>query len=290
MKYRDARKIFVAVGFFAGLAMAQVRDPAEEVARLKADVARLKKEVRHADADLQRTDSLIREENAAAAQNLERWKRDKERRDAENRALTSRLQQSRAKIAAEQSRMRGYGNGVEEIKAHDKSLLKLFSGIADSVLARVESGLPWDVETRRDRILSLKRDLEAGSSTPDEAFGRLAAILKEEIKNGDEVALFNRPLTRQNGEVVNAQILKLGNQALMYMDEEGKKFGVLEKRFEKHFEKGKWVWTWREDPGFEEKNAIKLALMEKAGREAPQLVPLSLSLPPHPAATARGDR
>ena len=181
--------------------------------------------------------------------------------------------------------MRGYLNGVEEIKAHDKALLKIFSELADSLLASIESGPPWDMETRRDRILSLKRDLEAGSATPDEAFGRLAAILKEEIKSGDEVALFNRPLTRQNGEVINAQILKLGNQALMYMDEEGKKFGVMEN----HIENGKSVHTWREEISFEEKNAIKLALSVKAGKEAPQLVPLSLSLPSNQT-TLKGDR
>ena len=236
MKHRNALKALLALGFLLGtlpmLVMAQTSEPADEIARLKSDIARLKKEVQRTDADLQRTDSLTREENAAAAQNLDRWKRDKERRDKENQALTARIQETRSKIAAEQSRMRGYLNGVEEIKAHDKALLKIFSELADSLLARIESGPPWDMDTRRDRVLALKRDLEAGSATPDEAFGRLAAILKEEIKGGDEVALFNRPLTRQNGEVVNAQILKLGNQALMYMDEEGKKFGVMENRID----------------------------------------------------------
>lgn len=289
MKHRDILKALLALGLLLGPllkpAMAQTADPADEIARLKSDIARLKKEVQRADADLQRTDSLTREENAAAAQNLDRWKRDKERRDKENQALTARIQETRSKIAAEQSRMQGYLNGVEEIKAHDKALLKIFSELADSLLARIESGPPWDMETRRDRVLSLKRDLEAGSATPDEAFGRLSAILKEEIKGGDEVALFNRPLTRQNGEVINAQILKLGNQTLMYMDEEGKKFGVMET----HIENGKAVHTWREDPSFEEKNAIKLALSVKAGKEAPQLVPLSLSLPSNQT-SPKGDR
>ena len=289
MKHQETLQALLALALLLGPllkpAMAQNADPADEIARLKSDIARLKKEAQHADADLQRTDSLSREENAAASQNLDRWKRDKERRDRENQALAGRIQETRSKIAAEQSRMRGYLNGVEEIKAHDKALLKIFSELADSLLASIESGPPWDMETRRDRILSLKRDLEAGSATPDEAFGRLAAILKEEIKSGDEVALFNRPLTRQNGEVINAQILKLGNQALMYMDEEGKKFGVMEN----HIENGKSVHTWREEISFEEKNAIKLALSVKAGKEAPQLVPLSLSLPSNQT-TPKGDR
>ncbi len=286
MKHNHTRQAFMALALFMGLTTAQTQDPAEEAARLKADIARLKKDVQHAAADLQRTDSLTREENAAAAQNLDRWKRDKERRDKENQALNLRIQETRSKINAEQSRMRGYLNNVEELKSRDKSLLKTFTGLADSLLVRVEAAPPWDVEIRRDRILSLKRDLEAGTSTPEEAFGRLTALLKEEIKNGDEIALFSRPLTRQNGEVVNAQILKLGNQAMIYMDEEGKRFGVLEK----HVENRKSAYAWREDLSFEEKNAVKLALTVKAGREAPQLVPLSLALSLDAASTEKGGR
>ena len=266
---------------FAGMMLAgwisgfsQPQDPVEEALRLKADIVRLKREIQHSDADLRRTDSLAREEANAAGKNMERWQRDRERREKENQELNGRVQQTRSKITAEQTRMRSYLNGVEEIKAHEKELLNRLSSIADSLLTCVQAGPPWDLETRRDRILSLKRDIEAGSAAPEEAFGRLAAILKEEIKNGDEIALFNRPMTRQNGEVVNAQLLKFGNQTLMYMDDEGKKFGVLEH----HFENGKHVYVWGENLDFSEQNAVKLALAVKGGREAPQLIPLEFSL------------
>jgi hypothetical protein len=56
------------------------------------------------------------------------------------------------------------------------------------------------------------------------------------------------------------------------MDEEGKKFGVLEPR-----EDGSG-WAWREELDFSERGAVKRAIAVKGGREAPQLVPLEVLL------------
>jgi len=279
-------KMATAAGFAFGLATAQTDDQAEQVSKLKNDIARLKKEIQRATSDISHTDSLTRDENAAAAQNLDRWQKDRERREKENQDLNNRIRETRGKIAAEQSRMQSYLNQVEEINARDKALLKIFSAFADSLVTRIENGPTWDLETRKDRVLSLKRDIDAGSAAPEEIFGRLSAIFKEEIKTGDEVALFNRPITRQNGEIVNAQIMKLGNLALIYMDDEDKKFGVLERKVEN----GKPVYAWREGLSFEEKNSVKLALTVKAGREAPQLVSLDLPLSIDSASTLKGGR
>jgi hypothetical protein len=262
-------------GMLAGtLVSAGAQEPAAEAARIRNDITRLKREVARAEAEARKTDSLTRDEQAAAARSQERLARDRERREKENAALTGRIQETRAKISSERTRGQGYANGIEEIKARDKALLAFFATLGDSLLVRIEAGLPWDPEVRRDRLLSLKRDLEGGTASPDEAFSRLTAILKEETKNGDEITLLSRPLTRRNGEVVNAQILKVGNQMLLYADDEGKKFGILEPRLEN----GKTVYNWREDLSFADRTAVKKAVAVKSGREAPQLVPLPLSL------------
>jgi hypothetical protein len=264
-------------GLLAGTfvpAGAQEPATAAEAARIRNDIARLKREVARAEAEARKTDSLMRDEQAAAARSQERLARDRERREKENAMLSGRIQETRAKISAERTRGQGYANGIEEIKARDKALLGFFATLGDSLLVRIETGLPWDPEVRRDRLLSLKRDLEGGTASPDEAFSRLSAILKEETKNGDEIALLSRPLTRRNGEVVNAQILKIGNQMLLYADDEGKKFGILEPRVEN----GKTVYNWREELSFADRTAVKKAVAVKSGREAPQLVPLPLSL------------
>jgi hypothetical protein len=263
-------------GMLAGTVVpAWSQEPAAaEAARLRADIVRLKREVAKAEAEARKTDSLTRDEQSAAARSQERLGRDRDRREKENAALTGRIQETRSKINVERTRGQGYANGIEEIKARDKALLGFFATLADSLLVRIDNGLPWDPEVRRDRLLSLKRDLEGGIAAPDEAFSRLTAILKEETKNGDEITLLSRPLTRRNGEVVNAQIVKIGNQLLMYADDENKKFGILEPRLVD----GKTVYTWREDLGFADRTAVKKAVAVKSGREAPQLVILPVTL------------
>jgi hypothetical protein len=264
--------LMLSVAMAPALTWAQA--PADETPRLKAEVARLKAEIQRAEADIRRTDSLAREEQATAARNRERLARDRERREKENAALEGRVRETRGRAAAERARGESYTDATAEIQAREKSLTAYFATVADSLLARVESGLPWDVESRRDRILSLKRDIEAGSATPEEAFARLVALLREETKGGDEVTLSSRPLTRQTGEVVNAQVLKIGNQAIVYADDEGKKFGILEPR-----ETGEGIaWAWRENLDLSERNAVKRAVAVKAGREAPQLSPLTIPL------------
>jgi hypothetical protein len=105
------------------------------------------------------------------------------------------------------------------------------------------------------------------------------------------VIMSSRPLTRRNGEVINAQALKIGNQVIVYVDEDGKKFGMLERATGPEGE----AWTWREDLNLAERTAVKRAIAVKAGRETPQLatlnVPLTgLIMSPAIADTARGPR
>jgi hypothetical protein len=71
----------------------------------------------------------------------------------------------------------------------------------------------------------------------------------------------------------------------VYMDEEGKRFGVLER---KAAASGAPVWEWREDPGFEEKNRIKAALEVKSAKRPPQLAVLDLGLAPASAPVKGG--
>jgi len=268
---------FLAAGVFA---QNENADPA----RLKADIAKLKREISRVEADILRTDSLTRGEVTAGLATEERFLRDRERREKENQALEARVKETRAKISAEQSRLAGSKNAVEEIHSRNKALLRTLAALTDSLLLRIEAAPPWDLDARRDRLLSLKRDLEAGTPAPEEAFDRLTAILKDEIKSGDEIALFNRPVTRENGETVNAQILKLGDQVLVYVDEEGRNFGILEKRREN----GKTLWGWREKLDTKEKSAVKRAILVKAGRTAPQLISLGIAFSLDSAAAEGG--
>ncbi len=253
---------------------AATRSLDSEIQKAKSEMAEARKGAQKADAELRRTDSLLREEVARAAQSDDRQAKDRDRREKENASLQARLQETQGKINAERAGLNRHQNAQDEIKARQKRLTLVLAGYCDSVASRIESGIPWEREGRLDRVRSLKKDLEAGSATVDEGFARLNAVVKEEIKGGDEIALLNKPVTRKNGDVVNAQVMKIGNQWLVYMDDEGKHFGVLERKPAA----GGSTWEWREDPGFEEKNRIKAALEVKSSKRPPSLAVLDLGV------------
>lgn len=278
--HKTHRKAGIALAAALLAAAAPRAQEADAAARLEADlqkarseVEKSKKEVQKAEGELRRTDSLLRDENDRAAAAEQRAAQDRERREKENAALAARVQETQAKINQERSSLGRLQNDEDEIKARQKRLALLLAGYCDSLSRRIGSGLPWDNESRLDRVRGLEKDLEAGSATVDEGFARLNAILKEETKNGDEITLTSKPITLKNGELVNAQVLKLGNQWLVYMDEEGKRFGVLER-------KPGGAWEWREDPGFEEKNRIKAAIEIKSAKRPPSLALLDLGIAP----------
>ncbi len=247
---------------------------AAEAERLAAEIARLKREVQRVESEIRRADSLAAAEQAAAEKNRERAARDLERRSRENAALEARVKDARARIAAERARGDGHVAAAAELKAREKAVMAFLAVVTDTLRSRIESGMPLDAEGRAGRVTALRHDIEAGTASPEEAFSRLLALVREEIKEGDEVTLSSRPVTRRDGEVVNAQVLRIGNQVAAYMDEDGRRFGILEPRLED----GRLAWSWREDLGLAERNAVKRAVMVKAGREAPQLMPLEVSL------------
>lgn len=263
---RGLAGLLLALGLLAGTAGAQDLDG--DIRAARAEIAKAKREIQRADAEARRTDSLMRDEAARAARAGERHAKDRERREKELEALQARIQETRGRIDAERNTLARHQNAIDEIKARQANLAKVMAGWCDSLAARVEAGLPWENQARLDRINALKRDLEAGSASPDEGLARLSALLKEEVKAGDEIAVFNKPVARSNGETVNAQILRLGNQWLVYMDEDGKRFGVMERR------DGKWAW--REELSFAEKNRVREAIEVKSAKRPPQLVVLDL--------------
>ncbi len=241
-----------------------------DIQKVRAEIAQTKKEIAKADAEINKTDSILKDEITRANQSEERAAKDRERREKENQTLQNHLKEIQAKINTEKSLQGRHSNAMDEIKGRGKNLSLTLAGYCDSLIFRIENGLPWEKEPRLDRLKALRRDLETGAATPDEGLARLSASLREEIKLGDEISLLNKPITKKNGDVVNAQVLKIGNQWMVYKDEEEKAFGVLE-------HKG-GQWEWREDLSFAEKNQIRMAIEVKSAKRAPQLITLSLGM------------
>jgi Protein of unknown function (DUF3450) len=283
LAYGAGLVVAVALAPLATPVFAQTVNPSGDeivdIPRIKADMAKVKRDIQKAEADLRKTDSLSRDEAAVAQRNEERAQKDKERREKEIASLQARMLELRKQIDAERGKTARAANQAGEIDARRKNLAQHLAGWCDSVLVRVKSAPPFERESREERVRALKNDLLAGSASPEEGISRLAAILKDEVRAGDEVALLNRPLTLKDGETINAQVLKVGHQFAVFMDEDGKRMGYLERD-------GQGGWATREVTEFEDKLAVKKAIEVKAAKQPPQLVPLTVQVAPAQAAAA----
>ncbi|HSQ41148.1 MAG TPA: DUF3450 family protein [Fibrobacteraceae bacterium] len=241
----------------------------------------LQAEIKKLDHRASQTDSIAKDEAKRFETTQKRQQEDLLRRQAELDTMQVRI----AALAQEQQTEKGQQNAyqlqAENAKAFRIGLARNLARLAQELETLVAQSLPWDRESRLERIRALRHDLENGNAGPDEGLIRLRAIYSEEIRFGDEVVILNKPMTRQNGETVNARLLRIGNQWMMYTDEEEGKYGIL---IRTRKPEGGVDYTWREELSFEERAAVKLAIDVKLARKPPQMVrlPLSLTLPSIP--------
>ena len=226
--------------FLAGAAFA---DRSSEIQDLKLEKEKLNSEIQKLNRQIAATDSMLKADDSRYKTLQQRYKD-----DTKNRS--------------------------ENVAAKRKALRSALSAVSRQLESQVAQTLPWERDTRLDRVKSLTRDIEGGNAGEEEAFSRLKSLIAEETRFGDEVAIINSPLTRKNGELINASILRIGNQWMVYSDENGTVFGSLVRRMEN----GNVVYEWNEDLNLEERAAVKLAIDVKQAKKPPQVVKLPVSL------------
>jgi hypothetical protein len=261
------------------------KDLSAEIRKVKQGIEQLKKENRKLDQEIGRIDSLKTEEAARFSQLKKNYARDLERRQSEIAELKSKMKEIQKKIQDEQRAQTGFQNRMDNTMAREKSLAAQLVRHCKILEEAVGHSLPWEKETRLERIRVLRRDLEAGNAEPEEGFNRLNALYTSEIASGDEVAIFDKPVTRNNGEVINASVLKIGNQWMVYVDEENRYYGILERAGEGDDIK----YSWREELSFNEREAVRDALDVKFAKKPPKLVNLPLTLTTEKAKTMKGE-
>ncbi len=275
--------VTVFVTLLAGLAFADVdsdiRDLQLEKEKLNADIQKLS-------GQISATDSMLKADDKRYRTLQERYKADKERRAAEIDSLNIKIRNVAGQLQDERNKQARAKNRSDNVKAKRKAMNAMLVSISKQLESQIEQTLPWDRETRLDRAKSLSRDIESGSATEEEAFSRLKSLIAEETRFGDEVAIINSPLTRKNGELINAQILRIGNQWMVYSDENGTVYGALVRRVSegesstaKAGERNASVaYEWNEDLNLAEREAVRFALDVKQAKKPPQMVTLPVSL------------
>jgi hypothetical protein len=245
-----------------------------EIRDLKLEKDKLNSEIQKLNRQIASTDSMLKADDSRYKTLQARYKADTERRRSEIDTLNVKIKNVATELQTERGKQARAKNKSDNVAAKRKALREELAGISKRLEAQVAQTLPWERESRLDRVKSLTRDIESGNASEEEAFSRLKSLVAEETKFGDEVAIINSPLTRKDGELINAAILRIGNQWMVYSDDNGTVFGVLVRKMVD----GKIVYEWNEDLNLEERAAVKLALDVKQAKKPPQVVKLPVSL------------
>ena len=249
-------------------------DRASEIQDLKLEKEKLNSEIQKLNRQISATDSMLKADDSRYRTLQQRYKADTERRRAEIDSLNAKIKAVAGELQAERNKQARAKNRTDNVAAKRKALRTELAGISKKLESQVAQTVPWELESRLDRVKSLTRDIESGNASEEEGFSRLKSLIAEETKFGDEVAIINSPLTRKNGELINASILRIGNQWMVYSDDNGTVFGALVRKVED----GKVVYEWNEELNLEERAAVKLALDVKQAKKPPQIVKLPVSL------------
>ncbi len=263
--------LMLLVLLFSGVALA---DRDAEIRDLKLEKEKLNSEIQKLNRQIASTDSMLKADDSRYKTLSQRYKADTERRRAEIDSLNSKIKAVAGELQTERNKQARAKNRSDNVAAKRKALRAELAGISKKLEAQVAETLPWERESRLDRVKSLTRDIESGNASEEEGFSRLKSLIAEETKFGDEVAIINSPLTRKNGELINASILRIGNQWMVYSDENGTVFGTLVRKVEN----GKVSYDWNEDLNLEERAAVRLAIDVKQAKKPPQIVNLPVSL------------
>ena len=271
MKRLNLLPIMLLVFVMSGLAFA---DRTSEIQDLKLEKEKLNSEIQKLNRQIVATDSMLKADDSRYKTLQQRYKADKDRRRAEIDSLNMKIHAVAGQLQEERSKQARAKNRTENVAAKRKALRSAIAAISRQLESQVSQTVPWERETRLDRVKSLTRDIESGNASEEEAFSRLKSLIAEETKFGDEVAIINSPLTRKNGELINASILRIGNQWMVYSDDNGSVYGYLVRRIEN----GNVVYEWNEDLNLEERSAVKLAIDVKQAKKPPQVVKLPVSI------------
>lgn len=245
-----------------------------EIRDLKLEKDKLNSEIQKLNRQIASTDSMLKADDSRYKTLQARYKADTERRRSEIDTLNAKIKNVAAELQTERNKQARAKNKSDNVASKRKALREELAGISKRLEAQVAQTLPWERESRLDRVKSLTRDIESGNASEEEAFSRLKSLVAEETKFGDEVAIINSPLTRKDGELINAAILRIGNQWMVYSDDNGTVFGTLVRKMVD----GKIVYEWNEDLNLEERAAVKLALDVKQAKKPPKVVKLPVSL------------
>ncbi len=264
--------VFLGMVLFAHVSIfANARDVIDSLETIKST---LEKNIKKIDVDISQTDSMSQMEQKRFTLLKQRHEADGARRNDELTKLSDELNVVKRDIQSEIQKQQSLDVRMKNRKSYTKFLTTQLGALCDKVEAEIQKSIPEKKDLRLERVAVLKRDLETMNANPEEGFARLRSIIAEEIRFGDEVSITTTSVIRLDGEVVNVKMLRIGNQWMIYVDDDEKKYGILKRVSSKEGV----TFTWKEDVDFQEREMIRNAIDVKLAKKAPSIVNLPLSL------------
>ncbi len=254
--------LFLGVQFSFGLNSAD----------LKLQLDQLERDVKRIDIKMFSTDSLAKLETTRFETKKEIQVSTSGQKKSELNALSTQLKKLQGKIQSEGFKQSSFKIRTENHQRKFQESARKLALITEQFAQQIKSGIPWDLDSRVARVMALKRDLEAETASQEEGVNRIASLIREEIKFNDEIVIAEKSLLRNSGELINVQMLRLGNQWLVYMDSDGKNYGRLIRKIsdgikDQNITQGQTVYAWDEDLDFLQRKAIREAIEIKMAKK-----------------------
>ena len=273
MKKIKQKLFFFFLAVITSVSASEIRDLENQKLSLEYEINKLNEKIEQA--------NRWKSEDQKRYQDLEkRYQKNLNKRSIELDSLQVKIQKMAENLKEEVSKQNSFKLKTAKIQSERNAVAKVLEKFTQKLISQIEQSLPWERETRKDRARAFLRDIQSENAREEEAFIRLKSLIEEEIRFGDEIVIIHTPLQRNSGDVINARLLRIGNQWMVYSDENNTVYGAL-KRSQKN---AKINYEWVEDLNLSEREAIKLAIDVKQARKAPQMVvlPLSLSIQEEP--------
>lgn len=239
---------------------------------LEAEKYRLERDVNRLSKKIETTEAIREQEKKRYNTLVERYQKAFLDKEKELRDLSQQLRSLDKDVREEVAKQNGIRIEGESLQSDRISWREILLEKGEELEKQVKQSLPWEREERLERVRALRRDISNQSASVEETFTRLMALYRDEIQFGDEIVIHAQPVQRLDGSLVNATLLRLGNQSMMYVDDEEKKYGILQRNEQRG------LYEWKEDLSFAERDQVRKAIAVKLSKKAPQVVTLPLSL------------
>ncbi len=139
-----------------------------------------------------------------------------QRAELEGKLRQARLQEKQLRRSLEEQR-----EAIRRAQSEDQALAPLLHRLIERQRQRVQSGLPFKTQERLALLDEIQTELEHGVISAAQAATRLWAFIEDEARLARESGLYRQPVDI-GGEIVLAEVARLGLIALFYRSPEGR--------------------------------------------------------------------